>query len=371
MSYKIHMQGYDDLRTLYQIDALHAWHHGQYFPPVLVEISPTHSCNQKCRYCYAFQGGQQGDRLEDDLLVRSFTDVADAGVKTVLVQGTGEPLLHKALPRAIEAGADRGLAIGLTTNGVLFNAQVQQSVLGRLHYVLFSVVDIDAKRYAHMHGCDEKQHKLLIDNIELATQNRRQRDLSTAIWSTVYLYQDNFHDAYAIVKQCKEMGLDYVTLQEATFTELSPTGRAGYASELFSNSEIEDMKARVLSLADADFRVSVRFPLSSNGYCKGIDKNNWLDDHCNGVNFYSLISSDGNVYPCWRFWGNKNYSYGNLKDQSFDAIWRNEKRRNEIRHYLNRTPPEGDECKVCNLTRLNDILFNFENSNTRWKGFIT
>ncbi len=107
MSYQTHMKGYNDLRTLYQIDSLYAWKHDIYFPPVIVEISPTHMCNQSCRYCYTFQRGQAKERLPDGVLINCVTQIANAGVKAVLLQGTGEPLMHPALPEAIEAGAER------------------------------------------------------------------------------------------------------------------------------------------------------------------------------------------------------------------------------------------------------------------------
>lgn len=371
MSYKIHMRGYDDLRTLYQIDALYAWKHDLYFPPVLVEISPTHTCNQKCRYCYAFQAGEKGDRLDDELLIRTFTDVADAGVKAVLVQGTGEPLVHKGLPAAIEAGAEKNLAIGLTTNGVLLNPTTQSRIFQHLHYTLFSVIDTDSKRYAFQHGCDEKQHKNLMENISHATNLRARANLSLGIWATVYLYRDNFHDAFNMVRQCKELGLDYVTVQEATYTHLSPIGRECYASDMFSKQEIDDMKSHVLSLSDDDFKVKVRFPLNDHvaGVCP--NKSYWKSNHCKGVDFYALISSDGNVYPCWRFWGKKEYSYGNLNESSFEQIWRNKSRRNELHEYINNIPPEGDECMICNLAKVNQNLFTLEQSNTHWKEFIT
>lgn len=369
MSYRIHMNGYDDIRTLYQIDHLYAWTHDQYFPPVMVEISPTHRCNQRCRYCYADKAGNSGDILGDDIILEAFKQVADAGVKAVLVQGTGEPLIHKALPAAIEAGSARELSIGISTNGVLLNRALQERILEHLLYVRFSVLDKDPRRYAYLHGCSEKQWKDLTDNIESAAALRKKRDLQLALWATVYLYRDNFGSVYDIVKFYKDLGMDYIVVQEASYTEFSPSGKEEYFSKTISKSVIDEMKLSLQSLQDDDFRVKVRFPINDDTYIVGMNEECWKNNYCHGIKFYTIISSDGSVYPCWRFWGKQEYSYGSLYEKTFHEIWKGE-RRKAIEKFTWQTPPTGDECSICNITKLNEILHRYMNATTRWKDFL-
>lgn len=369
MSFKQHMRDYQDVRTLYHVDQLHAWKHGNYFPPVMVEVSPTHLCNQKCRYCYSDTGGTPGDKLADETLVDTFRQIAAAGVKSVLVQGTGEPLMHKGLSAAVAVGAELGLAVGLTTNGVLLDAKLQQRLLTHLHYVRFSVIDNNPARYAYLHGCSERQWHALMDNIRHAAALRASAGLPLALWGTVYLYQDNFDDTEAIVRTCKDAGLDYIVVQEATYTELSPAGKEQYASASISDERIQDMKRRVMALSDDDFLVRVRFPINDGSYMVGMNRSCWCDSYCQGIKFYSLISSDGEVYPCWRFWGNKAFSYGNIRRDSLDAILRGPKRK-EVEQHLFATPPTGDECEVCNITKLNEILYKTAHPTSRWREFL-
>ena len=291
MSYQIHMKGYNDLRTLYQIDSLYAWKHDKYFPPVMVEISPTHMCNQKCIYCYTNERGRSSEKLRDDVLINCFTQVADAGVKAVLVQGSGEPLMHKALPEAIEVGAKRQLSIGLITNGVLLNKSMQERILKHLFHIRFSVIERNPKRYAYLHGCTEEQWHDLIDNIKNAVTQRNKHGFKIALWATIYLFEDNFRDAYNIVKFFKELGLDYVVVQEATYTEFSPAGKKEEVSENFSETEINEMKTKILTLGDNDFCVKVRFPINDDTYFVGMDKECWKNNFCQGINleFKSLF----------------------------------------------------------------------------------
>jgi GTP 3',8-cyclase len=369
MSYKVHMRGYNDLRTLYQTDSLYAWTHNLFFPPVMVEISPTHSCNQRCRSCYSNNSFESPEMLREDVLVDAFRQVADAGVKAVLVQGTGEPLMHKATPAAIEAGAKRNLSIGLTTNGVLFNKPSQDRILEHLLYARFSVVESDPKRYAYLHGCPEKQWEILVKNIESAVAQREKRGLSIALWATMYLYEENFRDAHNIVKFYKDLGIDYVVVQEATYTEFSPAGKRDEVSKNYTESEINELKQKIRAMNDEDFVAKIRFPINDDSYFVGMNKDCWKSDFCQGVHFYTIISSDGEIYPCWRLWGKKDYSYGSLYEKRFEEIWRGD-RRTKMTELVNKTPPSGDECSVCNIVKLNEILHKYRNANTNWKDFL-
>lgn len=368
MGFEKYGKGYFDPRTLYQIDSLHAWKNGLYFPPVVVEINPTSLCNQKCRYCYA--AGRTNGKLQDDILINLLPQLANAGVKAVVFQGTGEPLLHKALPDAIEIGAQHNLSLTITTNGVLLNKQIQKRILKHLVYIKLSNLDSNPQRYAYCHGCSEKQWEMLVENIKNAVILREQHNLQILFLATVYLSKENFHDAYNIVRFFKELGIDYVSIQEAVYCEYSYSGPQELASALFSDDEINEMKNKVLTLKDNSFFIKIRFPLSDASFCNGRFKENWVDNWCQGIKFNTLINSDGEVYPCFRYWGVKEFSYGNVYENSFDEIWKGEKRK-KIEEHTNITPPESDECSTCNVTKINDILYNIRNAtNNKWKDFL-
>jgi radical SAM protein with 4Fe4S-binding SPASM domain len=365
------MKGYNELRTLYQTDSLYAWTHNLYFSPVLVEISPLHRCNQLCRYCYTHHRGRPEDKLSEHVLVDAFRQLAAAGTKAALLQGTGEPLLHEALPKAIEIGVKHKLSIALNTNGVLLTKALQEQILQHLFYIKFSVLDSDPQRYAYHHGCGQSQWQQLMENIDNAIQLRNKHNLGVALWATVYLFKDNFHDAYNIIKFYKEKGLDYIVIQEATYTDFSPAGRGDYASSFFSAAEINQMREKVLTLNDKDFVVKVTFPLINKAVnYAGMTEETYIPDFCHGPKFYAAISADGEVYPCYRLWGKgKEFSYGSIYEKTFEEIWKGQKRKT-IEEFINNTPPSGAECLVCNHARLNEILYKYKNANTKWKEFI-
>ena len=38
--------------------------------------------------------------------------------------------------------------------------------------------------------------------------------------------------------------------------------------------------------------------------------------------------------------------------------------------FINNTPPDSDECSVCNITKLNEILYQYSNATSKWKDFL-
>lgn len=367
MSFEKHGKNYFAPRTLCHFDRLHAWKNGEYFPPVVVEISATAKCNQMCRYCYV--AGRTSGQLKDGVLAELLPQLASTGVKAVVFQGAGEPFVHRDLPDAVEAGVKSGLSVSITTNGVLLTKPIQERILDKLAYIKFSNLDSNSRRYAFVHGCPEKQWEMIMENIKNAVTLREQQDLDIFFLATAYVTKENFEDIYNIVKYLKELGIDYVVIQEATYNKYSYAGFQPLASSYFAKSEISKMRSKILTLVDKDFFVKVRFPITDEEFINGRYKDCWVNNWCQGIKFNTLIDTDGEVYACFRYWGMKNYSYGNIYKESFEKIWKGEKRK-QIEEYTNSTPPLSDECSICNVSKINEILKELQGSNNKFRNFL-
>jgi radical SAM protein with 4Fe4S-binding SPASM domain len=355
---KKYMLGYDDPRTLYHPEAILAWQEGKYFPPILAEISPTGRCNQKCQYCYAMTRIEH-DHMDDDLLMRLPDDLESAGVKAILYQGDGDPLMHKKLADVINKFK---LPQTISTNGVLFTPEFQDKCLDKLKYVRFSVLDSDPARYALQHGTTEKQYHMLIDNLKYAVKNRTK----TMLMATVYLEPYSFDYAYDIVSFYKDLGLDYLVIMEAIYYDMAPIGRRAFTSEGYTYGQIAHMRARVNTLNDDDFVVRFRFPNCETK--TGVTPETFYPGFCQGIYFEAVIAPNGDVIPCWRAWNKPELSFGNLHEHTFEHIWRSKKRR-EINEWILNTAPDGDVCRVCNQYKNNQILEKYRNR-TEWANFL-
>jgi cyclic pyranopterin phosphate synthase len=366
MSFAVNMKDYFSTpRMIHHIDKLHAWTHGQYFSPVTVEISPTHRCNQKCIYCYTNDRAQSRDDMKG--LVECVESVTDAGVQGIVMQGTGDPLMHRDLPEAIRIAAKKA-TVKLTTNGVLLMPKIQEKILQHLLCVRFSVLDSDPDRYAFYHGCNKKQWYHLVENIKHAVMLREySREISLALHGTIYLNRWNFGKAEEIVKFYRDLGLDYVHVMEPTYSAFSPVGQQKFESDYFSDWQIMDMEDKVLELVDDSFMVTVHFPIVPA--LNMVDGSCWRKDYCQGIKFSSVVSSSGDVHPCYRYWGRKEYSYGNIFEQSFEEIWKSD-RRQEIEALTLSTVPVGGECQNCCLCQLNAFLDGVRHTENKWRYFL-
>lgn len=368
MSYREHFRDYDRHRTLTNIDTIYNWKHGNWFPPPIIEVSPTHKCNQKCRYCFTHNRGIVNESMSNEMLIDVYRQIADIGTTAVYTQGSGEPTLHKALPAAIETGYKLGLKIGITTNGVPFIPELQDKLLDKLVYVKISVMDNDPFRYAYVHGCAENQCNILINNIKNIIRARRERNLDLALWGTVYPSYNDFQTTYGIVRFFKELGWDYIVVSEAVYGDFSPIGKDSYYSDKVSLAEQSILRNKLMKLNDDDFKVKMRFPIEDKDFCNGVNPETFKKGYCQGIKFYNIITADGEILPCWRAWGNKDLSYGNIKEHTLEYILHSGTRR-AVDDYILNNPPKGMECSICNPSKINAILDNCTQSNN-WRGFL-
>ena len=363
-----YMEGYFDNRTLAHIDAVYAWKHGLYFPPVFLEVDPTTRCMQNCIFCYVNKRDMPNTSLTDEKLIDIFRQAGEIGVHTILIQGAGEPLLHRALPEAIDMGWKYKLPMGLVTNGVMLNRPMQEKILAKLAFARFSVLDFDRKRYAAVHGCNEKQCDMVIDNIKTAIEYREKNKLMTPIWGTIYPNEYTIDHIYDICKYFKDMGIDYLAVNEASYNAFGTSGKKSYYSALVSKEKNKYIRDQIMSLCDDNFKVTMRFPIHDDSFCHGRTKETYIKGQCQGIKFQPTITAAGEVIPCWRAWGNNELSYGNIYEHTLDEIWHSE-RRQKIEKYILDTPPEGDECTICNPSKTNTQLEKTTKEN-RWRGFL-
>jgi MoaA/NifB/PqqE/SkfB family radical SAM enzyme len=88
--------------------------------PVHVQWLPTNRCNLKCGFCSC---GKRDRNLEMDLSQarQVIAEFAELGCKAATITGGGEPLCHPAISQIIQRFVERGIAVGLVTNGLLLD----------------------------------------------------------------------------------------------------------------------------------------------------------------------------------------------------------------------------------------------------------
>jgi MoaA/NifB/PqqE/SkfB family radical SAM enzyme len=97
--------------------------HGERYiiAPHHIQFSPTNRCNAKCPWC-SCRNVDRTQVMPLDEIQRMALHFANLGTAAVTITGGGEPTLHPRFPEILEACSQRGIQIGLVTNGLLWTA---------------------------------------------------------------------------------------------------------------------------------------------------------------------------------------------------------------------------------------------------------
>src|SRR4030065_2154297 len=98
------------------------------FVPLVVSWDVTRKCNLKCSHCYinATKDELQGELNTEEAkrLIDQITDVS----RPLLILSGGEPLLRTDIYDLLQYGADKGLRMGLGSNGSLIKQEVAKNI---------------------------------------------------------------------------------------------------------------------------------------------------------------------------------------------------------------------------------------------------
>lgn len=93
--------------------------------PFTVCLWLTDYCNLSCKYCYAMPFS--GKRMETTRVMRLIDECSDLGVFDLTLAG-GEPLMHPDILTIVGHAVDRGLRVGLLTNGLLLTRRLTEEL---------------------------------------------------------------------------------------------------------------------------------------------------------------------------------------------------------------------------------------------------
>ena len=187
---------------------------GRVPPPVTVSVDPTNRCNQRCKWCNAGvvvgtapEAGQEprGSRsMSRDYLLGLAEFLGDWGVRAVCVGGGGESLVNPHTGAFIERCVERGVQVGVVTNGALIDHHM--AALSKCRWVGVSVDAATRETYAQLHGVEPEVFDHVIDNIRtLQARNAGRSDFEMSFKFLVH--PDNVHEVHAAAKLAKSLGV--------------------------------------------------------------------------------------------------------------------------------------------------------------------
>jgi MoaA/NifB/PqqE/SkfB family radical SAM enzyme len=196
-------------------------------PPVLVTVDPINLCNLGCEWCNSdIILKKRNGIIEGDALLDIAEGLAQwrgspdwpGGVEGVCIAGGGEPLLHPDIGKFIESCTEKGIEVGVVTNGI--NIEVFISHLALCTWVGVSVDAGSAQTYEKLKGRNsfDKVCRNINKLTEYASKNQCTlgRNLSGNGVSFKYLlYEGNVQEVETAAKIAKEIGCKSFHLRPA------------------------------------------------------------------------------------------------------------------------------------------------------------
>ena len=354
---------YHPHRVAQWLDARHNWDAARNVYPLYVEFSPVGACNHRCKFCAVDYIGYQSKRLDLEIISPKLREMGQLGVKSIMFAGEGEPLLHKQLPEMIEICTDSGIDTAITTNATVISDKFLDRALPHVSWIKASVNAGSADTYADIHQTRNSDFPKVITNLQRLVERRNQQGHHCTLGAQSLLLPENRHEMADLARLCRdEIGLDYLVVKP-------------YSQHLFSNTHTyegtryEDMDNLADELA-AENRDGFNVIFRSNTMRKLSEQHEQRYSSCNATPFFwAYVMADGSVYGCSAYLQDERFCYGNLNEQSFEAIWQGEAREANF-HYI-REKLDIRECRTnCRMDEINRYLHALESNRIEHVNFI-
>lgn len=321
---------------------------GENIYPIEVEISPSGACNHRCVFCAVDYIGYQPDFLDKDIILRDIAKMGQKGLKSVICSGEGEPLLNKNMPDIANGIKACGVDVAMSSNGALFTKDKAKECLGAFTWIRFSVASMEGESYDKIQRGKLGDLEKVKENLTEAVGIKRDRKLKTTLGVQCLLLPDNMAQLPDMARQCREIGVDYLTIKPySQHLHSENTFQIDYEAMLTLENEVKQYETD---------RFSVYF--RANAMKKVHQEKSYRQ--CLGLPFMTHIDAKGNVWPCVAHIGTKEFCYGNIYEQSFEEIWEGT-RRQEILHQLHKLDINKVCREACRLDEINRYLDDLKN----------
>ncbi len=344
----------DSHKLVYHIDRVHQWQQGKNVYPIYMEVSPTGGCNHRCTYCALDFMGYQKRNLDTAILKERLTEMGRLGLKSIMFAGEGEPFLHPDMVELTEHTKASGIDASFTTNSVKLDAEAAKRILPVTSWIKTSINGATAETYAKIHRSKPIDFDLTIKNLSFAAELKKSKGYHCTLGMQLLLLPENQHEAVALAKLAKEIGMDYLVIKPYSQHPLSKT-------HLYEGVKYEGMDELAEELAAQNgngFSVIFRRDTMDTWDAKKHDY-----EKCLALPFWSYLDAGGNIWGCSMYMESQDlkdkFLYGNINEESFQSIWEGERRKAALSWVENDL--DVSHCRVnCRMDKINKYLWELK-----------
>lgn len=293
--------------------------------PISVELSLTNRCNFNCVWCSDkdLRMRRKGD-LDLEVVSKLLLDLKSNGTKGIVLEGGGEPTLHKNFEDVISLAYDLGFGVGLITNG---SKTLKNHIADKLEWIRVSVDASNREEHKSLKG--NNLFEEVMSNIKVYCSSKATVGIGYVVTSR------NISSLDSLILRLSNFGVCYIQFRPVIDHP-----------KLDTNIDLSYLKRYETS----------KFSVIIDGMYQNIlEGNDGLP--CTAYSLTTVITADGGVYLCGRL---NIYPWfkpiGNINKESFRDIWFGEKRAEQSKMV---SDPQFCKryCPRCRLTKFNQ-LFN-------------
>ena len=307
-------------KVMYLPDHLRRLVAGEDAYPIHMQIGPVNYCNHDCTFCYAARSmfdaqNEPRTRIDVERLLRIVEEMHGLGLRAVTLVGAGEPTLHPRIADIIEGITDRGVEVGLFTNGSCLTDKSLRAIVDCCTFVRFSMTGAtpDVHHLVHANGDFER----VVENIRRVSAARHRR--FPTLGSQFILASYSAPDVIDAVRLARSLGLDYFEIKPCYVAPDKPD----QLENTLSSQEAERLIEEALALSDDGFRVYGKVE-QHRAVAAGVDDRSY--DDCPGHQSTAVLEADLNLYICVNH-KTPDFAFGNLAEQTFRKVWHGRRRR--------------------------------------------
>lgn len=288
--------------------------------PIAISIEPTTSCNLRCPECPS--GLRSFTRptgmLQESLFKQTIDELADT-LLYLIFYFQGEPYLHPKFLDLVKYAAKKGIYTATSTNAHYLNSEnAKKTVESGLDRMIISI-DGTSQEVYEQYRVGGNLAKVIEGTKNIIHWKKELKSKTPHVIFQFLVVKPNEHQLEEVKQLAKDLGVDEVGFKTAQIYDYEE------GSTLIPTI---DKYSRYKKNTEGTYQIK-----------------NKLLDHCWKMWHSCVITWDGLVVPCC-FDKDAEYRLGDLKNQSFKALWQSEPYKN-FRKSLTNARAEIEMCKNC------------------------
>ena len=333
---------YSPFKVAHHAARLEVLRDGGQIAPSFIQMMISDLCNENCSFCaYRMENyssnawfGETDPSTEIvnnnpnrmipyEKCIETIDNCVEMGIKAIEFTGGGEPTVHPKHKEIFQYALDKGLELGLVTNGVLMRKGLPE-ILAKFKWVRVSVDSASEKTYSEMRDVPPSYFPKVIKNICAVVDARdRSEESETVIGVGFVVTRENYHEIKKGVGIFSKLGVDNIRLS-AVFQP----DDASYFQGMYE-------EARDLAQEASDKYQTEKFRVFNlfGDRIEDLKSQHPEYSFCGFQQFQCIVGGDQNVYRCCNTAYNPMGFIGSIKDQSFKELWEGEVKKEKIENF--------------------------------------